>query len=470
MRTTWLISSLCLLFLCMGCPSADDDAADDDAGDDDGGDDDGGDDDSGPDLPEGVHLLDGIDPTLPADDLAPLGLLVGDARVVALGESAHAAGGQLQMKHRLIRYLIEEQGFRAFALESDWEDVEAAAAYVATCQGDPADVVRDHLRLVWHDQSTADLLQWLCEWNQDHPGDEVAFFGFNTANAWYDGPALVAFAEVQMKAEAKVVVPGIQRCEGATSTSEEDYVATSDGTVDQADFDACIAALDLVEAHLVANDAALLAALGEDALTVLWMRLEGIRGWEMDAMYEPLPEGLSARDAAMAYLFQAQWGRVAPDADVVISSHSLHINTHSDAVDCVYPEPGASVDYWEGVVRMGNHLADALGDDYRTLSIVSNHHTWAGSWVEPPVDELPDMPKGPPIIEVLLHDLGQTTLFVDLAFPGAETAFLTPGEEYRTAYPIPILMDLETGVLQGVPADWFDALIYLDEDQPWTQL
>ncbi len=51
-------------------------------------------------------------------DLAPLGELVGDARVVALGEASHADGGAFVVKARLARWLHEKKGFDVLAFES----------------------------------------------------------------------------------------------------------------------------------------------------------------------------------------------------------------------------------------------------------------------------------------------------------------------------------------------------------------
>ena len=53
------------------------------------------------------------DPEAPLDDLEPLRHIVEDARVVFLGESRHDAGDQFRMKHRIIRFLVEEMGFKS---------------------------------------------------------------------------------------------------------------------------------------------------------------------------------------------------------------------------------------------------------------------------------------------------------------------------------------------------------------------
>lgn len=92
-----------------------------------------------------IYALAGDDPRLTSnDDLEPLRMLIGDASVVGLGESYHTSAGFYRMKHRIFRFLVEEMGFRAFAIESLWQGAERANTYVQTCQGTPEQAIRDH--------------------------------------------------------------------------------------------------------------------------------------------------------------------------------------------------------------------------------------------------------------------------------------------------------------------------------------
>ncbi|MBC6608810.1 erythromycin esterase family protein [Hymenobacter sp. BT188] len=73
-------------------------------------------------------------------DLAALGPLIGTARVVGLGEVTHGSGSIFEMKHRLVRYLVEQKGFTGFVLESS-ADCEPLNQYLQTGQGDLARLV-----------------------------------------------------------------------------------------------------------------------------------------------------------------------------------------------------------------------------------------------------------------------------------------------------------------------------------------
>ena len=63
---------------------------------------------------------------------------------------------------------------------------------------------------------------------------------------------------------------------------------------------------------------------------------------------------------------------------------------------------------WEDTVRMGNHLARELGDDYYPISLV----VWQHDDVRPLSRR--KLRGDPPILEATLHELGEPLLLVDL--------------------------------------------------------
>lgn len=65
-----------------------------------------------------IRPLRTLDPAAPTDDLNWLDAVVGDARVVAIGESAHYNRECYLLRHRLLRHMVERHGFGAYALES----------------------------------------------------------------------------------------------------------------------------------------------------------------------------------------------------------------------------------------------------------------------------------------------------------------------------------------------------------------
>jgi len=54
--------------------------------------------------------------------LDPLLALIGDAKIVLLGEASHGTSEFYRMRERISRELITKKGFRFVAIEGDWPD------------------------------------------------------------------------------------------------------------------------------------------------------------------------------------------------------------------------------------------------------------------------------------------------------------------------------------------------------------
>ena len=71
-----------------------------------------------------------VEPGRGFEDLAPLATIVGDARVVAFGESVHLVHELLTMRNRLFEYMVEELGFTALAAETGNSEARLVDAYI----------------------------------------------------------------------------------------------------------------------------------------------------------------------------------------------------------------------------------------------------------------------------------------------------------------------------------------------------
>src|SRR5262249_44191632 len=106
----------------------------------------------------------GADPGRPVADLEPFRATVGSARVVGLGEAVHGAHELLQMKHRLLAFLVDKLGFSVVALEADAGAAQAAADFVATGRGAAAAAAAAR-GAPGDSGEVAAVVAWLRAWN-----------------------------------------------------------------------------------------------------------------------------------------------------------------------------------------------------------------------------------------------------------------------------------------------------------------
>ncbi|MEV4460571.1 hypothetical protein [Microbispora sp. NPDC049633] len=75
-----------------------------------------------------------LDAEAPLDDLEPLRGVIGDARVVAIGENSHFITEFALMRQRILRFLVERCGFTVLAFEYGFSEsfpLDAWAAWSA---------------------------------------------------------------------------------------------------------------------------------------------------------------------------------------------------------------------------------------------------------------------------------------------------------------------------------------------------
>jgi erythromycin esterase len=112
------------------------------------------------------------------DDLRPLKALIGDARIVALGEATHGTAEFFRMKHRLVEFLATEMGFTVFAIEASMPEAFHLNDYVLRGEGDPKELLRGMYFWTWNTQEVLDMILWMREFNASGKG-RIEFLGFD---------------------------------------------------------------------------------------------------------------------------------------------------------------------------------------------------------------------------------------------------------------------------------------------------
>ncbi|AHH97333.1 hypothetical protein GCM10010174_72790 [Kutzneria viridogrisea] len=129
-------------------------------------------------LQRAAHPLRSTEPGRNTADLRALGVMIGDAKVVGLGEATHGSHEFFTMKQRVFRYLVEERGFTTFALELSWSAGLRIDEYLQTGKGEARAIAKETLaNSPWDREEFLSLIEWMRDYNRRHPGHTVHFIG-----------------------------------------------------------------------------------------------------------------------------------------------------------------------------------------------------------------------------------------------------------------------------------------------------
>jgi len=111
-------------------------------------------------------------------DLEPLREVIGDRRIVMLGETTHGDGATFAAKIRLIKFLHERMGFDVLAFESGFYDVRKAWSALRD-GGDPLKAIRSSVDRIWSASRQTQQL-WTYIAGQSKTSRPLELSGFDT--------------------------------------------------------------------------------------------------------------------------------------------------------------------------------------------------------------------------------------------------------------------------------------------------
>ncbi|GAB3418278.1 erythromycin esterase family protein [Flindersiella endophytica] len=403
--------------------------------------------------PRAIHPLHTLDPDAPLDDLTWLDDVIGGARVVAIGESAHYNREFLQLRHRVLRYLIERHGFRAFAMETGYVEGHRVDAWIHG-EGEDKEIGQvmagglTSLMGLWTEVRAQ--LEYL-RGRQDVSFTGVDLSGSNASLL----PGLDAVIAFLAQADPDYAVDPSLRETAATFAAQSPFAIYTAfgayGELAQGRKDALTAGLtglaervhgrrlDYVQRTTQeAYDRALRAA----RLTVT-----------LDSVARAMSQGdqqsvLFNRDAAMADTMEALLRR---EPKVVLAAHNAHLQRLPATLPGMPP-----------ATPLGLHLADRLGDAYQVIGTTSGTG-------ETLTDNVADFLAG--------------KLFKELPAPGPATLDGTMAATHDGPFGVDLhrLPTSDEATLRGItqqrlgttnhsyrPLEAFDALIHLPHVTPAT--
>ncbi|QKG56456.1 erythromycin esterase family protein [Hymenobacter sp. BRD128] len=353
-------------------------------------------------------------------DLAPLAPVVAPARVVGLGECTHGSHEVFQLKHRLLEYLVTQQGFTTLALEVDYGYAEILNEYIQTGAGDSLTVHQAVGFHIWDTTEFWDMVEWLRAYNQQHAA-KIRYVGIDMQNP---EPNLLRLAHFATQRADTVLQRQVRSLRTAYTAPNQASAAAKQRLVRLSD--------ELVQ-HLQAVVAP--AAMQQHG-QVLRQRAE-LLGQNF-AKYN------TVRDQAMAtnvaWLLQQE-----PTAKVVVWAHNQHIRRDDD-------QP-----------RLGQLLAKQLGPAYVAVGFATGHGTASVFDPDGSFRALGLAPPVPNSFETWLDQATPPTYFLQLRSAAVADKWLTTRRKFRQ------IGETAPNGLNGqfmwyAPlSKAFDALVYLHE-------
>lgn len=328
------------------------------------------------------------------DDLQPLAAVIGDARVVGLGEATHGTREFFQLKHRLVEWLVVERGFTAFAIEATMPEAFELNDYVLTGRGDPQQLLAGLGFWTWDTEEVLALVRWMRHWNEDPAHPRVRFYGFDMQYAPRAREGALRYVARVAPTEAKRLGEPLSLFRYALDVktfalldagARAQLVTAAQALVDR---------FDAARDEWIARSSADEWAVARQLARVL---VQSIANDQPDA-----DGGL--RDRFMAENLRWIVEHEGPRGKVVAWAHNFHIGRFDD-----------------GFRTMGSHLSEALGAAYLPIGFAFDH----GSFQARDVDkesllhgfEVPPMPVGS--FDATLAAAGLPRLLVDLRHPPA---------------------------------------------------
>lgn len=252
--------------------------------------------------------------------VAPLGAMIGMARVVAVGEATHGTREFNLLKLRLFQWLVEYAGFTVFALETGFTDALLANSYVLDGAGDPRRSV-SALYGPWQTEEWVTLLEWMRGYNTKH-ARKLKFYGIDIQRPASTVQAVLTYLRAvdrDAEAPARASLAAL-----STPLRASHYEALPEAR--QNEVTAALAALeerfDLCRVEYIKKSDERRYELAREQLRIL-------RASERIARHFEFAE----RDRAMAQVVAWLLQREGPDARALVSAHNGHVDgSNQDAL------------------------------------------------------------------------------------------------------------------------------------------
>jgi len=393
--------------------------------------------------------------------------LIGDARVVLIGESSHGTHEFYEARAEITKWLIEEKGFCAVAAEADWPDAYRVNRYIRGLGEDKnADEALSGFERfpawMWRNTVVRDFVEWLRARNRQEGSNgqrQAGFYGLDLYSLHRSMHEVITYLD---KIDPKAAARARERYACFDHASADDGQAYG--------FSAAFGAgpsceNEAIEQLVEIRRNALAYArrdglLAEDELFYAQQNAQTVRNAEVyyRAMLSGRVTSWNLRDKHMAQTLDALLEHLdrhhdVPSARIVVWAHNSHVG---DA---------RATEVWaDGQLTLGQLVRQRYGGDSCLIGFstyggtVTAASEWGGVAERKAV-----RPALNGSIEELLHETGKSAFLVSVAL-SPEAA--DPLSVVRLGRAIGVIYRPETErhshYFHVRPADQFDAMIHID--------
>jgi erythromycin esterase-like protein len=393
-------------------------------------------------------------------DYGPLLDLVGDRRLVLIGEASHGTHEFYRERAVLTKRLIAEKGFTAVAVEGDWPEAERVNRFVrGRGEGsDAADALEGFRRFpawMWRNADVLDFVGWLKAENEGRPfAERAGFYGLDLYSLHASMDAVVAYLE-RVDPEAARRARHRYACFDHSGRDAQAYgQAVSLGLEPSCESEAVSQLVELRRAssRLLQRDGPM--AADEQFFAEQNARLVANAEAYYRAMFHAQALSWNLRDRHMAETLDALLGHLSRGgrrARLVVWAHNSHVG------DARATEMGAAGEWNIGQLVRQRHGSDALLVGFTTYAgTVTAASDWHGAAERKRV-----RPALPGSYEALFHETGLPRFLMPLS----ETS-LPQLREPRLERAIGVIYRPETErashyFYASLP-DQFDAVLHFD--------
>jgi erythromycin esterase-like protein/predicted phosphoribosyltransferase len=394
--------------------------------------------------------------------------LIGDARIVLIGESSHGTQEFYRARAETTKWLINEKGFCAVAAEADWPDAYRVNRYI---RGEGTDTTAEEaLRgferfpaWMWRNVVVRDFMEWLRANNRQctvHHRRQTGFYGLDLYSLHRSMHEVISYLD---KIDPVAGARARARYACFDHTSADDGQAYGYAAAFGAGLSCERQAIEqLVEIQRNALDYARRdGLLAEDELFYAEQNAQVVRNAERyyRAMFSGRVTSWNLRDQHMAQTLEALLAHLdrhheTPSARIVVWAHNSHVG------DARATEVSA-----DGQLTLGQLIRERYRDDCRLVgfSTYTGTVTAASEWGGVAERKLV-RPALPGSVEELFHETGKPAFAVSSDGPAAAALDVVRlGRAIGVIY-LPAT-ERQSHYFHVRPADQFDCMIHIEDTQ-----